>query len=132
MSTATKSTAPVDSLYHVENLTRSIALATRALLASESKTRRDGLLKRTGLDEGEGLLISPCEAIHTFGMKFAIDVVFIGKDRKVRKVIHAMPRSRVGFCFSAEIALELPAGTARATGTEKGDQLELRKLDMAA
>jgi len=117
-----------DSIYHVENLTRQQPLATQALLANESRTRREGLLKRSGLEPGEGLLITPCEAIHTFGMKFAIDVVFIGKDRKVRKLMHAVPRNRIGFCFSSEIVLELPAGAAQQTGTVVGDQLELRKL----
>lgn len=125
---APKTATTGNSHYHVENLTRRIALATTALLANESRTRREGLLKRTSLEPGEGLLISPCEAIHTFGMRFPIDVVFIGKDRTVRKILHAMPRSRIGFCFRAEIALELPAGTAEATGTQQGDQLELRKL----
>jgi len=103
-------------------------VATRALLANESRTRREGLLKRAGLEEGEGLLISPCEAIHTFGMKFAIDVVFIDKTRKVRKVLHALPRNRIGVCLSAEIVLELAAGTAKASGTQAGDQLQLVKL----
>lgn len=122
------STGSAASIYRVENTTRGVTIATRALLANESRTRREGLLKRTGLDEGEGLLISPCEAIHTFGMQFPIDVVFLDKKRKVRKVLHAMPRNRIGFCFSAEIALELSAGVARSTGTEVGDMLELTKL----
>lgn len=120
--------ATADRLYRVENLTKGVTVATRALLAGDSKTRREGLLKRTGLDEGEGLLISPCEAIHTFGMKFAIDVVFLDKKRRVRKVLHAMPRSRIGFCLTADIALELTAGVAKATGTEAGDMLELVRL----
>lgn len=116
------------SVYHVENVTRGIPLATRAAVAKDSSSRREGLLKRTGLDEGEGLLITPCEAIHTFGMKFAIDVVFVDKKRTVRKILHAIPRNRIGFCWSADIALELPAGTARETGTEIGDTLDLTKL----
>ena len=52
--------------YLVENITRGRQLATNALLANESKTRREGLLKRTELPPGEGLLISPCEAVHTW------------------------------------------------------------------
>jgi len=116
------------TLYHVENRTRDAVLATSAVLASDSKTRRQGLLKHGRLDAGEGMLITPCEAIHTFGMKFPIDVVFAGKDRKVRKIRHSMPRGRIAFCLSADIVLELPAGTAHSTGTCPGDQLELRKL----
>ena len=113
--------------YRVDNLTRDKVLATRALLASDSRTRREGLLKRSSLDQGEGLLITPCEAIHTFGMKFAIDVVFLDRKRVVRKILHAMPKNRIGFCLAADIALELPAGAASASGTEVGDQLALER-----
>jgi uncharacterized protein len=124
--TQTATTSDVGT-YLVRNLDRDQTLATRALLASDSRTRREGLLKRDSLDEGEGLLITPCEAIHTFGMKFSIDVVFLDRTRKVRKVLHAMPRNRVGFCLSGDIALELPAGTAEATGTQVGDQISLAR-----
>lgn len=129
MGAAQKTSSSASTVYHVQNLTRRTALATYAVLANNSKARREGLLKRSHLQTGEGLLITPCEAIHTFGMKFPIDVVFIGKDRRVRKVLHSMPRSRIGFCFSAEIALEIPAGAAEASGTNQGDQLELRRLE---
>jgi uncharacterized membrane protein (UPF0127 family) len=110
-------------LYVVKNDTRETVLADRALLADDSKTRREGLLKRTELPAGEGLLISPCEAIHMFGMKFSIDVVFFDRKKIVRKVVHSIPKNRFTFCFSATTALELPAGTALATGTVAGDQL---------
>ena len=118
-----------DKHYAIENSTRGKQLASNALLANESKTRREGLLKRTELPEGEGLLITPCEAIHTFGMKFPIDVVFFDRNKKVRKIAHSVPRNRIAFCFSAQTALELPAGTAQATGTEPGDQLTLTHLE---
>ncbi|MCU0229336.1 MAG: DUF192 domain-containing protein [Bryobacterales bacterium] len=122
------STSSANRTYRIYNATREVDLSTHALLAGDSKSRREGLLKRSGLAEGEGLLISPCEAIHTFGMQFTIDVVFIDRKRRVRKVLHAMPRNRIGFCFSAEYALELAAGTAKATGTEPGDILEMHRL----
>lgn len=112
-------------LYVVKNETREKLLADRALLADDSKTRREGLLKRTEFPAGEGLLISPCEAIHMFGMKFAIDVVFYDRKKVVRKVVHSIPKNRIAFCFTASTALELPAGTAMATGTEVGDQLSV-------
>ncbi len=119
-------------LYVVKNETRQRVLADRALIAGDSKTRREGLLKRTEFPAGEGLLISPCEAIHMFGMKFPIDVVFFDRKKVVRKVVHSIPRNRIAFCFSASTALELPAGTALSTGTKKGDQLSMeRKPDEA-
>lgn len=115
------------SLYLVTNETRGKVLAERASFAGDSKSRREGLLKRTEFPEGEGLLISPCEAIHMFGMKFPIDVVFFDRKKVVRKVVHSIPKNRIAFCFSAATALELPAGTAIATGTGKGDQLSVER-----
>lgn len=117
------------SLYVVANETRGRVLADRALVANDSKTRREGLLKRSEFPAGEGLLISPCEAIHMFGMKFAIDVVFYDRKKVVRKVVHSIPKNRIAFCFSATTALELPAGTALETGTQVGDQLAVTPRD---
>lgn len=111
------------TLYVVKNQTKGTILADRAIFANDSKTRREGLLKRTEFPAGEGLMISPCEAIHMFGMKFAIDVVFYDRKNVVRKVVHSIPKNRIAFCFSASTALELPAGTAVATATERGDTL---------
>ena len=58
---------------HVRNQTRGSILANAADVADTSQKRRKGLLKHLSLADGEGLWISPCEAVHTFGMKFAID-----------------------------------------------------------
>ncbi len=96
-------------------------------IADTSKKRRTGLLKYTGLTEGQGLWIVPCEAVHTFGMKFAIDVLFLNKKRKVLKVRKEMGRRRMALCLMAHSVLELPAGTIDATGTMAGDQLEFEK-----
>jgi uncharacterized protein len=96
-------------------------------IADTSKKRRTGLLKHTGLTEGQGLWIVPCEAVHTFGMKFAIDVLFLSKKRKVLKVRKDMGRRRIALCLIAHSVLELPVGTIAATGTMVGDQLELEK-----
>jgi uncharacterized protein len=104
-------------------------LADRADIADSSETRRRGLLKHTGLKEGEGLWIVPCEAVHTFFMKFAIDVVFLNKKRQVVKVRPSMGRWGIAGSLSARTVLELPAGTCERTGTVKGDQLELEKYD---
>lgn len=104
-------------------------LAETADIADTSAKRRTGLLKHTSLGPGEGLWIVPCEAVHTFGMKFAIDVVFLNKKRVVRKIRHAMPKRRIAVDLLAHSVLELPAGTLAETGTEPGDQLELEKYE---
>ncbi len=109
----------------VRNQTRNTVLATAAEVADTSAKRRTGLLKHQRLEPGEGLWISPCESVHTFFMKFAIDLVYLDKHRKVRKVRHAVPPWRLSACLTAHSILELPAGTARQTGTQSGDQLSM-------
>ncbi len=109
----------------VRNQTRNTVLATAAEVADTSAKRRTGLLKHQRLEPGEGLWISPCESVHTFFMKFAIELVYLDKHRKVRKVRHAVPPWRLSACLTAHSILELPAGTARQTGTQSGDQLSM-------
>jgi hypothetical protein len=104
-------------------------LADRADIADTSAKRRTGLLKHTKLDPGEGLWIAPTEGVHTFGMKFPIDVVFLNRAKKVLKVRPNMVRARIAISLLAHSVLELPAGTLEATGTGKGDQLQFEKYD---
>jgi uncharacterized membrane protein (UPF0127 family) len=107
----------------VTNLTRSTVLATFAEVADSSSTRNKGLLGRAGLSAGEGLWIVPCESVHTFGMKFPIDLVYIDRNRRVRKVRSSVPPWRLSACLTAHSILELPSGTVRQTLTVPGDTL---------
>ena len=104
-------------------------LADRADIADTSAKRRTGLLKHTGLAPGEGLWIAPCEGVHTFAMKFTIDVVFLNRKRKILKIRPNMVRRRIALCLRAHSVLELPAGTLEQTGTERGDQLEFEEYE---
>lgn len=104
-------------------------MADRADIADTSKKRRTGLLKHRGLDRGEGLWLVPCEAVHTIGMKFPIDVLFLDKKRRVVKVRGSVGKWRIAGSLRAHSVLELPAGTAAATGTAVGDELELEKYE---
>lgn len=113
----------------VSNRTRGILIADSADIADTSAKRRRGLLKHTSLEPGEGLWIVPCEGVHTFGMKFPIDVLFLNKRKKVVKVRSNMARRRIALGLMAHSVLELPAGTADATGTVRGDELEFVKYD---
>src|SRR5271163_3335271 len=99
-------------------------LADRADIADTSAKRRQGLLKHSGLQPGEGLWIVPCEGVHTFAMKFPIDVLFLNKKKLVLKARPNMGKRRIALSLLAHSVLELPAGTLAETGTVKGDQLE--------
>ena len=98
-------------------------------VADTSSKRRVGLLKHERLGSGTGLWIVPCESVHTFFMKFPIDLVYLDKRRKVRKVRNAVPPWRLSACFSAHSVLELPAGTAAETKTQVGDELAIDKVE---
>jgi len=113
----------------VANQTKGKVLADRANIADTSAKRRTGLLKHTGLAPGEGLWIAPCEGVHTFGMKFPIDVLFLNKKKQVLKARPDMVKGRIAFSLRAYSVLELPAGTLAQTGTVAGDQLEFEKYD---
>jgi uncharacterized membrane protein (UPF0127 family) len=113
-----------DSVLRVANLTRNTILATRLGIANQGESRRKGLLGRDGLAAGEGLWIKPCEAVHTVGMRFAIDLVYLDRKHRVRKLRSSVPPWRLSACLSAHSVMELPAGTIRDTQTERGDTLE--------
>ncbi len=113
----------------VHNKSRDTLVADRAEIADTSKTRKAGLLKHAPLERGEGLWINPCEGVHTIGMKYPIDVLFLDKKRKVVKIRAGMPRWRMAMCLWAHSVLELPSGMAAATGTVGGDQLELETYE---
>jgi uncharacterized membrane protein (UPF0127 family) len=112
----------------VRNKTRQTLLADRAEMADTSAKRRVGLLKHKSLSPGEGLWIAPCESVHTFFMKFPIDLIYLDKKLRVRKVRRAVPPWRLSACFSAHSILELPAGAAAESGTVAGDELTIDKL----
>jgi uncharacterized membrane protein (UPF0127 family) len=112
----------------VRNQTRGVTLADAADIADSSETRRTGLLKHSSLEEGCGLWIVPCESVHSFWMKFSIDVLYLDRSKKVRKIRHDMKPWRASMCLPAHSVLELPAGTALRTGTQPGDQLVFEEV----
>ncbi len=110
------------------NLTRGTTLATSATEARGLIGWGVGLLGRRELPPGEGLLIVPCQSIHSCLMRFRFDAVFFDRDRRVRHLIEAMPPWRLSrHVWRARGVLELPAGTITVTGTERGDQLAITR-----
>lgn len=113
-------------LFEVTNLSRNSTLGNQIDLAGTSHDRRTGLLHHDSLTVGSGLWINPCEAIHTFQMRFGIDVVFLDKAYRVIKVRHDLGPRRICICLLASSVLELPTGTIASSRTELGDILEIR------
>lgn len=118
-------------IYVFTNIESGLRLAERVHLAGDSATRRQGLLGLNGLDRQSGLWIIPCEAIHTFGMKMPIDVLFLDRQLKVRKLIEGIPPGRISLCLRATSVIEMPAGAIAESKTEVGHCLEARRLDHA-
>lgn len=112
----------------VRNRTRETVLAQAADVADTQPKRNTGLLKHERLAPGEGLWIVPCSSVHTFFMKFPIDLVYLDRAKKVRKVRSAVPAWRLSMCLWAHSILELPAGVIEQTGTAVGDELVFENL----
>ncbi|MGH9718785.1 MAG: DUF192 domain-containing protein [Bryobacteraceae bacterium] len=116
----------------VRNRDRDTILAEAADVADTSAKRRSGLLQRSGLALGEGLWISPCESVHSFWMKFAIDLVYLDRKKKVKKTRRGLVPWRMSVCLTAHSVLELPVGVIDNSRTQPGDQLEFEKVNDGA
>jgi uncharacterized membrane protein (UPF0127 family) len=97
--------------------------------AFDSASRRKGLLKQDSLPEGSALVIAPTNAIHTFFMRFAIDVAFVAKDGRVVKVRTAVPPWRIAGAWRAFAVIELPAGALRQADVQPSDVLRIDGID---
>ena len=98
-------------------------LAARVEAAFDSRTRRTGLLGRTALPQDTVLAIAPTNAIHTFGMQFPIDVLFISRDGTVIKRVLNLKCGRIAAALRAFAVLEFAAGHPAVARTGVGDQL---------
>ena len=107
-----------------ENAARGSVLGTRLALADRWWERLRGLIGRSGLEPGEGLILRPCRAVHMAWMSFPLDIVFLDSKGAVVACYHALaPGGRTRWHAAARDALELPAGTLAATGTVNGDTI---------
>jgi uncharacterized membrane protein (UPF0127 family) len=112
--------------YHeIVNSRTGEVLARRGRLADSFKTRSAGLLGDASLDPEEALIIKPCWSIHTFFMRFAIDVLFLDKQGKVRKIVHSMPAWRMACAWGARDTVEMSPGVLRNFDVKVGDKIEI-------
>lgn len=113
-------------LVGVVNVTRNTELGDRIRIAQTSLSRMFGLLGRNHISPGEGLLIHPSQGVHTIGMRFPIDVVFLDLHLHVIRLCRSMQPFRVTTIrWKARSVLELPDGTIARTSTQLGDELRI-------
>ena len=101
------------------------AVALDVDVAATRATRRRGLLGRASLGATEGLLLTPCKAVHTVGMRFPIDVIFIDRDGRAVRIVRSLAPWRMAMSARAKAVIELAAGTAAAADIQIGDMLYL-------
>lgn len=107
------------------NQTSKKELASNVAVAYGILKRMKGLIGRERLQEGEALWIKPCKSVHTIGMKFAIDVIFLDKENNIVAVKKNLgPNRLTPIYLRAASVLELPAGTIDASGTKIGDVIK--------
>jgi uncharacterized membrane protein (UPF0127 family) len=120
-------TAP--STPHALRLARThTILASRIETAVDSATRRRGLLGRDGLPPGHTLLIAPCSAIHTWFMRFAIDVLFVDRQGRVVRVRTDVVPFRIAIAPAAYAVFEFASGSLERAGLTRGDALEITPI----
>ena len=118
-------TAPNRKEFSIRNADRGTELAPRARLASSYVARFFGLMGRKAIEDGGGLLLSRSASIHSCFMRFRFDAIFLDRENRVTKVVPSMRQWWVAFGGrGAKDVIELPAGTAERTGTQRGDLIE--------
>lgn len=109
------------------NATRQTVIATDVRMADNYFTRLAGLMGKPGLPPQTGLWIVPCNDIHSCFMRFEFDAIFVDKHNTVLYLIERMKPWRISkMVKGGRAVLELPGGTIEATGTQVGDQIELK------
>lgn len=111
------------------NHTQQRYLADHGPVANRPWARMCGLIGRASLQPNEGLLLLGTRAIHTIGMRFSIDVLFLNTDGWVIHAIHALKPFRISpYVKNSAMVVELPAGMLHETGTQVGDWIKVTRL----
>src|ERR1041385_9129172 len=113
------------------NATKKTTVCDRCHFANSVLKRMVGLLNRKTLTSGEGLLLDRCYGIHTIGMRFPIDVLFLDNELRVMRAVPALPPFRTCVVRQAVYVLELPVGAIQSSHTEAGDQIQMRTAGTA-
>ena len=108
---------------HVVNERTGSIVAREIEFAADSSSRNRGLLGRGGLAAGSVMIIAPCNAIHTFFMRFTIDIVFVDRQGRVLKLFRSVRPWRVRVALRAFAVLELAEGAIEGSQIGRGDKL---------
>ena len=114
-----------DRPYQLRNTRNGRVIADTVIPAFESGARRKGLLGRDSFPDGSAMVIAPTNAIHTFWMRFPIDVLFVRRDGVVVKIQEALSPWRAAVGARAYAAIELAAGALRRHDVQVGDVMSL-------
>ena len=113
-----------------ERTHRPVAMSVE--IAATRKTRRRGLLGRDRLEDASAMLLAPCTAVHTAGMRFPIDVVFLDRQGYAVKVVRDLAPWRMAMAAGAHAVIEMAGGTLRWGQVLLGDRLYLASVSVAA
>jgi uncharacterized protein len=113
--------------HRLVNAQTGAVLATELERAFDSTARRRGLLGRDGLAENAAILIAPCNSVHTFFMRFTIDVVFAARDGRVLKVCRGLKPSRIAASLRAFTAIEFDSAARATENLRPGDRLAIER-----
>jgi uncharacterized protein len=108
---------------HIINTRSGKIVASQLLTAFDSESRRKGLLAHASLPPSTAMIIAPSNAIHTFFMKFPIDIAFVAKSGRILKIRSRVPAWRMTASLRSFAVLELPAGSLDISDTKVGDEL---------
>jgi uncharacterized membrane protein (UPF0127 family) len=117
----------VRQIMKARNVRNNRELSNNVDIADTFYKRMKGLLGKSEMLTGEALWIKPCNSIHTFLMRFPIDVIFLNKNNKVIATKKKLRPNRLTRIYPKAVGvLELPAGTVEATATVVGDVIEIK------
>ena len=109
------------------DVNKSCILADKIFLADKFLSRLMGLLSFKSLEKNQAMILRPANSIHTFFMRFPIDLLFVDKNNRIVKTVSCMrPFRATSICLKSQFVIELPAGTIDAKNTSIGDCLQIQ------
>lgn len=117
--------------YRIVNVDRACEVAAQVEFAARGAAGRNRFLRQES-QEAKAVWLAPCEAVHTFGMTRPIDVVFLDRKKRARKLVRNLAPSRISMCLAGDSVLKLTSGAIERSGLQRGDRLRLETILKAA